>query len=366
MFRSFFCDTRRAWIAYGGAFLLVMLMVLHVGTSYLYAEMMNVFGEVLQRGAESDSVHQYLHTIVYYAGTFVPLLSVDTANRFISDQSITLTGLYGIVMYGFIPVPILYWILNNGIQYASDRYVWYWREAITMHYIQRWNVRSAKLEGSSQRIHEAANNFASSMLDICRPIVRSALALFAFVPMLWALSKEFENYCHVPGILLWTAILFSVFGTLVSLRVGRRLPQCECVVQQNEGHFRSKLESINRGRSGGTIYDTATLFENLSTSCKRLHRQRLKFNLWLVFYQHVWEYIPLFLLGFLVVIGVTSFGVMMQTRNALGEAKGALSVFSDTMPIWTRLNSFVQRLNELEQTFEPNQVKELEALDYQI
>lgn len=321
MYRSFFGRRDKAWVAYGAAALLLGALACQVYTAVVFAEVMRAFGDLVQH--PDRSVDGFLAT-----------------------------------MTKLLLVHLSFFVWETVINYVSRRFIWNWRKAITIDYIGRWNGKAGGLEGSSQRLTDAVNNFTTLALAMCMPIARAVMVMIAFLPMLWEVSREFDVRIlghQIPGILLWAAVLFSGFGTLVSWLVGSPLPRLEAQVQIDEARLRSELEAVhwedhNHHLEGPQDLVPAKVLVTrpLHRSYRRLHTYLLGFDIWFGIYKQAWGFLPVFLLGLFVIAGTASYGAMMQAMAALNEANQSLSVFSSLMTTYTKFRSFAERLMEME------------------
>lgn len=328
MYRSFFgstTGTRQRLIAFGGPVLLFVFLVIQVQSAVAFANMMNVFGNLVQ--------------------------SANTTAEHYLPVALKLLLIY-----------FWFFLCETAINYITRRYQWHWRQAVTLAYIRRWNEQAATMEGSSQILADAVNNFTQLALTLFTPVVRSALVLVFFFPMLWEVSKSFDVAIfgwHVPGVLLWVSIIFSGLGTFISWKVGATLPTQEWQIQKYEARFRSRVEAAQfvphtPQKLGQDMKGAEELFDvKINFSYRALHRYLLKFDIWFHFYKQSWGFLPLTLLGLFVISGTTSYGAMMQAMSALNETSGSLSIFSSLMTTFTKFKSYVQRLEDLEAVLEP-------------
>lgn len=326
MYHSFFGERDRAVIAYGGAGLLLLVLFLQVQTAVAFAEIMHEFGNLVQYpGASTESFMNAMGRLAL--------------------------------------VHFLFFVYETALNYLSRRYVWHWRKAITLDYMRRWNPQAGSLEGASQRLTDAVNNFTLLALTMSMPVARALMVVFAFMPMLWEVSKEFEVrvFGHeIPGILLWAAVSFSGIGALISWLVGAVLPRLEGQVQIHEARFRTELEAVQWGDHSHQAEGPQDLVPakivfaaNMNRSYRRLHNYLFGFDVWFGLYKQAWGFLPVFLLGLFVISGASSYGAMMQAMAALNEANQSLSVFSSLMTTFTKFQSYAQRLAELEAKLEP-------------
>ena len=94
-----------------------------------------------------------------------------------------------------------------------------WRESITFDYIPRWRNVEVEIEGASQRIQEDCNRFARILESLGLQAVRAIMTLIAFLPVLWTLSESVDIPVlrDYEGSLVWTALLVSIGGLVLSL-----------------------------------------------------------------------------------------------------------------------------------------------------
>ena len=118
-----------------------------------------------------------------------------------------------------------------------------WRESITFDYIPRWRNVEAEIEGASQRIQEDCNRFARIVESLGLQAVRAIMTLIAFLPVLWTLSESVDIPIlrDYEGSLVWTALLVSIGGLIISWFVGIKLPGLEYNNQKVEAAFRKDL-----------------------------------------------------------------------------------------------------------------------------
>ena len=100
------------------------------------------------------------------------------------------------------------------------------------------------IEGASQRIQEDTMRFAAIMEGLGVAFVDSIMTLIAFLPVLAALSIHVESVPIIGAIpypLVTLSIVWSIFGTVVLLVAGIKLPGMEFKNQRVEAAFRKEL-----------------------------------------------------------------------------------------------------------------------------
>ena len=102
-------------------------------------------------------------------------------------------------------------------RFFTSHYVFRWRTAMNNYYMSRWpEVRT--IEGASQRVQEDTMRFAQIVEDLGVSMIDSIMTLFAFLPVLAALSASVTALPligEVPEPLVMAAIFWSIFGTLL-------------------------------------------------------------------------------------------------------------------------------------------------------
>lgn len=122
----------------------------------------------------------------------------------------------------------------------TSHYVFRWRTAMNEYYTEHWE-KLRHIEGASQRVQEDTMRFATILEDLGVELVKAVITLIAFLPILFQLSK------HVPVLpivgelehsLVWAAIVWSIFGTVLLMVVGIKLPGLQFNNQKVEAAYR--------------------------------------------------------------------------------------------------------------------------------
>lgn len=129
------------------------------------------------------------------------------------------------------------------LSFFTKHWVFRWRHAMNNFYMSHWD-RLRHIEGASQRVQEDTRRFAVIMESLGSNLLDSLMTLFAFLPILWELSKAVKV---LPGIgevehaLVYVAVIFALFGTAVLAVVGIKLPGLEFNNQKVEAAYRKEL-----------------------------------------------------------------------------------------------------------------------------
>ncbi|TKW79202.1 MAG: ABC transporter ATP-binding protein/permease, partial [Bradyrhizobium icense] len=130
-----------------------------------------------------------------------------------------------------------------------------WRSWMTRHYLSEWlegpNHYRMQLQGDAadnpdQRMTEDVKLFIERTMEIGVGLLSSIVSLASFVVILWGLSAAaplhlFGNELSIPGYLVWGALIYAVFGTLLTQWIGSPLVNLDFEQQQREADFRFNL-----------------------------------------------------------------------------------------------------------------------------
>lgn len=142
-----------------------------------------------------------------------------------------------------------------------------WRRWLTDKYIDMWlrnlTYYQLNLAGSApnpeQHISEDIQLFVTHSLDLTAGLLRHLVALLVFSAILWQLSgvvtfAAAHYTVHLPGYLFWLALLYSIAGTWLTVRIGRPLFGHNIRQQTHEAEFRSYLGRIKEHDESVALY----------------------------------------------------------------------------------------------------------------
>ena len=154
------------------------------------------------------------------------------------------------------------------------------------YYTEKW-MQVRHIEGASQRIQEDTMRFASIMKSLGVSIVDSVMTLIAFLPVLLELSKNVKEIPVVGDIaypLFYAAIFWSIFGTILMIVAGIKLPGLEFRNQRVEAAFRKELVLGEDDEKRAEPETLKELFANVRRNYFRIYIHYTYFNLFRNFY----------------------------------------------------------------------------------
>lgn len=350
------------------------------------AQMQNLNFQALaaQKGINLDI---FISTAKHYAAAKVAQEKLDGANflnkfslyfyqsllehffnaRSISGENAYSIGIFYAMIWVFLCIALPYVLIATINVYFASIYALKWREAMTFEYLAFWKAKDDNIEGSSQRIQEDIYNFSKIVESLGLAFIRALMILFAFIPILWALSGVIaaplfegidENSIFAPlknidGLLVYVALFISLGGLFISWFVGIKLPGLEYNNQKAEAAFRKELVFAEDNRRDYATRETMIeLFTGLKFNYKRLFLHYGYFNIWLILFEQIIVIVPFLIVAPSLFAGAIGLGVVMQMNNAFDQVRSSFSVFITNWTKITELRSIHKRLREFEENIE--------------
>jgi len=167
------------------------------------------------------------------------------------DAFVREIGIFCALAFCYIALAVYQLYLNQWLQIR-------WRNWLTRRYLGEWlhdaNHYRMQLQGDAadnpdQRIADDVKMFVEQTLTICVGFLSAAATLGLFVVILWGLSAESPltisgTALHIPGYLVWGALIYAVFGTALTHWIGSPLVMLNFEQQRFEADFRFNLVRV--------------------------------------------------------------------------------------------------------------------------
>lgn len=164
------------------------------------------------------------------------------------DRFIWEIGIFCLIVTPAVVLAVYQLYLNQWLQIR-------WRNWMTRHYLGEWldgpNHYRMQLLGDAadnpdQRITEDVKLFIERTMDIGLGLLNAIVTLVSFVVILWGLSAAaplqlFGHEFAIPGYLVWGALIYAIFGTVLTQWIGSPLVNLDFEQQQREADFRFNL-----------------------------------------------------------------------------------------------------------------------------
>lgn len=276
----------------------------------------------------------------------------DSVQKALSQPgSITEASYLGLLL-SFFQIAGIFVLVAVLQEFFSKHFVFRWRTAMNDFYITHW-ARLRQIEGASQRVQEDTMRFARLMETLGLGLMDSLLTLLAFLPILWTLSEKVTALPWigpVPHSLVYVALLFAIFGTVLLAGVGGKLPGLEYANQRVEAAYRKELvigEDDPERAAPPTLND---LFKAVRTNHFRMYFHYMYFDAAKWSYLQAGVLVPYIALAPSIVAGAFTLGVMEQIARAFSQVQESFQYLVRSWSSIVELVSVFKRLRAFEQT----------------
>jgi putative ATP-binding cassette transporter len=254
-----------------------------------------------------------------------------------------------------------------------------WRRWLTRRYLNAWLGNRAYyqlqlkngVDNPDQRIAEDVNQFTNYVLILSVGFLTSLVTLGSFLVILWGLSGPADiplgewGVVHIPGYLVWAALLYAGIGTWLTVRVGRPLVRLNFAGQRFEGDFRFSLARLRENAESVASYGGESVelgvfqerFRNIFANFRNIMGRQMRLNWFTQGYAQVAVIFPLLVVLPRYFVKQIGWGGLMQVASAFSYVYNSLSFIITRYPdiaAWQaateRLSRFQERLFELEES----------------
>jgi vitamin B12/bleomycin/antimicrobial peptide transport system ATP-binding/permease protein len=272
-------------------------------------------------------------------------------------------GIFCVLATFYIALSVYQLYLNQWLQIR-------WRQWMTSTYLGEWlhdaNHYRMQLQGDAadnpdQRITDDVKLFVDQTLNIGVGLLSSIVTLASFVVILWGLSAAaplhiFGREFAIPGYLVWGALIYAIFGTLLTQWIGSPLVNLDFQQQRFEADFRFNLvrvrenseqiallqgESAERQRLSERFGRVVGNWYAIMSRTKRLTALTASYSQAAVIFPYV-------LVAPAYFADKIQLGGMMQTASAFSSVQQALSFFVSVYRTLAEWRAVVARLDGFE------------------
>ena len=280
---------------------------------------------------------------------------------------VTEIGYFSILATCYIALSVYQLYLNQWLQIR-------WRNWMTRRYLGEWlhdaNHYRMQLQGDAadnpdQRIAEDVKLFVDQTLSIGVGLLSSAVTLASFVVILWGLSESAPltisgHAFAIPGYLVWGALVYAIFGTVLTQWIGSPLVNLSFEQQRFEADFRFNLVRVRENS------EQIALLSGESAERQRLSERfgRVVGNWYAIMsrtkrltaftssYSQAAVVFPYILVAPAYFADKIQLGGMMQTASAFSSVQQSLSFFVSAYRTLAERRSVVARLSGFEMSIE--------------
>jgi len=244
-----------------------------------------------------------------------------------------------------------------------------WRRWMTQTYLRQWlntaNHYRMQLVGDAadnpdQRIADDLQMFVQQTLAIGIGILSSIVSLCSFVFILWNLSEEAPLHLFgmvIHGYLVWAALIYSIFGTVLTHWVGWPLILLNFQQQRFEADFR-----FNLVRSRENSEQIAALhgepaerehhlnrFSNVVANWIAIMKRQKRVTFFTQSYSQASVIFPYLMVSPVYFSKAMQLGGLMQTGSAFERVQNAMSYFVTNYQSIAQYRAVVTRLSGFEE-----------------
>lgn len=278
----------------------------------------------------------------------------DSVQVALSDPgSVPAADLYGLILI-FTQIAFLWIIVYVITRFFVSHWIFRWRTAMNDYYMSYWD-RLRPIEGASQRVQEDTMRFASTTEVLGVNAIDAVMTLIAFLPILLVLSAqvtELPLIGAIPAPLVYAAIFWSLFGTVLLAVVGVKLPGLEFRNQRVEAAYRKELVYGEDDPSRAQPPTIRELFYNVRTNYFRLYFHYAYFNIARSFYIQADAIFAYFILIPTIAAGTITFGILQQILTAFTQVSSSFQYLVNAWPTIVELLSVYKRLKSFEAAIE--------------
>ena len=338
--KHYWGNSEERWSARALLLAIVMLNLFMVYISYRLTEWYNTFWNALQKYDAPAAWHQILLFVVLV----LPLIVAAVYQTYLTQM-----------------------LQIRWQRWLTKRYIDAWLSRGTYY---RMQVLGDGTDNPDQRISQDLATFSYQTLNILIGVISSITTLVAFIAMLWKLSSQAALPWHggtvvVPGYLVWTAVIYSVCGTVVIAVVGRRLIKLNFDQERFNADFRFSLVRLRENSESVAIYrgekqereGFLARFARVFDNFRQIMRRTRQLNWWANGYVQAALIFPILVSMPAYFAKAIEIGGIMQISSAFGQVQGALSFIVNSYTDLAAWHAVVDRLRSFDRA-----MREIEAL----
>ena len=249
-----------------------------------------------------------------------------------------------------------------------------WRQWLTKRYLGEWlhdaNHYRMQLQGDAadnpdQRITDDVKLFVERTISIGLDLLNSTVTLLSFVVILWGLSAVahlnfFGTHLVIPGYLVWCALIYAVFGTVLTQWIGSPLVNLEFNQQRYEADFRFNLVRVRENSEqiallrgeGAERERLATRFGRVVENWYGIMMRTKRLVAFTASFDQTAVIVPYILVAPAYFSDRIQLGGLMQSAAAFGSVQKALSFFVKVYRDLAEWRAVVARLDGFEKAIE--------------
>ncbi len=270
------------------------------------------------------------------------------------------------LLFIFFGMAFVYIVLAVYRYYISQLIGLRWRRWLTDQFIGRWLEKrdyyymetfEGETDNPDQRIQEDVLGLVTNSISLFIGLIGSVTSFVGFIYVLWTLSGRVHIDLgsiefHIPGYLVWVAIIYASVGSYLTYKIGRPLVGLNFEQQKREASFRFSAIDLRSHAEHVALYrgedhQKGILHESFRSVLDNWYLiiLRQKSLLWFTAgYNQVAVALPLIVALPNYFEKIFLLGGLMQSLRAFGQIQEALSYFVNSFTSIAEWRAITQRL----------------------
>ena len=246
-----------------------------------------------------------------------------------------------------------------------------WRRWLTEDYSRRWLDRhnhygmmlaGVGTDNPDQRIQEDIPRFIDGgqfgglgVYNFSINLIAQLSSLVSFSIILWTLSAHLTvpgTQMHIPGFLLWCAIVYAILGTGATALIGRPLSRLAFARQHYEANFRFGLARLREYSEQiallfGEATEKSILIERFVSIVRNFYSIMIVkafLSTFIQFFNNINQFIPYIILGPFYFARTATLGDLTQASIAFAQVNSSLTFFVNYYSNLADFKSVLDRL----------------------
>lgn len=287
---------------------------------------------------------------------------------------------HAMLIFAYIVFPMI--LIAIYRIYFRQKLEFKWRQWLTNVYMQRWLKdhafyrieRDHLADNPDQRVTDDLQSLAHSTLALSLDFLSTLVTLFSFTNILWRVAGAVSFSIggaewHIPGYMVWVALVYAIIGTYIMFRAGRPLVTINYQQQRVEADFRFSLVRLRENAEQIALYDGAatecghakTAFHRIRDNWYRIMGITRRLTLVNSLYGQIAIIFPFVAAGPQYFRGALTLGTLMQISSAFGTVSDSMSWFLSSYGTLANWRATVNRLREFHRAIDDQHFLEAES-----
>ena len=268
----------------------------------------------------------------------------------------------GTFMPGFSELVVVYIVIAVSRTYMNQWLQIRWRSWLTRKLMDEWladrayyriSLTGTETDNPDQRIADDLASFVGNTLSLGVDLLSNVVSLASFLSILWMLSGAITVFgVTIPGYLVWVALVYSIFGTWITHKIGKPLVQLNFQQQRYEADFRFALVRLRENTEGvaligGEAEENQTLrqrFRGIANNWWAIMQRMKWLNTFIFGFNQIANIFPIVVVAPRYFFGKIPLGVLTRAADAFGQVQGSMSWFVGAYTSLASWRATVERL----------------------